>query len=76
MNTAVLNAFEYLIGLAVFGLVYLFLDPLIQIFNSSIGDGGNVNQFAMFIWAGSLIIYLVLGSFYFLNQLKEWEIER
>ena len=71
-GTGVFFAFDYLIGLAVFGFAYWVLNgilPGLQII--SVHDV--VYKLAMFFWGGSIVIYLVFGPFYFWNRLKEYD---
>ena len=64
---------DYLVGLAVFGFLYVILnDPIGIIWNNSL-TVTNI-EFAMFFWWGSLVIYLVFGAFRFLSDLREWDV--
>lgn len=70
--TGVTHAFDYLIGIAVFGFVYFIFNDPMQIFHSW-GVSLNIPnvEFVNYLWAGCLVIYLFFGLFYFLNILKE-----
>jgi len=71
-GTAVFYAFDYIIGLGVFGFIYLILNGFIPTFQD-ISSSGAVYDLAVFLWAASLIIYLIFGPFYFWNRLKEYQ---
>lgn len=70
-GTGVFYAFDYVIGLGVFGFVYWLLNGLLPHFNL-FNTSGLLYNIAMFFWGASFVIYLVLGPFYFWNKLKEW----
>jgi hypothetical protein len=70
-GTGVFFAFDYLIGLGVFGVVYWLLNGILPAFEV-MSSTGVVHDLANFLWWIVIIIYLVLGPFYFLNRLKEW----
>ena len=68
-TTGVVNLLDYLIGIPVFGAVYFILTDPLNMINSSIVA---TNQdWAMYLWAASLVIYLIFGAFWFLNRLRE-----
>lgn len=70
-GTGVFFAFDYLIGLGVFGFVYWLLNGILPIFEV-LSASGVVHDLANFLWWAVLLVYLVLGPFYFWNRLKEW----
>jgi hypothetical protein len=70
-GTGVFFAFDYLIGLAVFGFIYWLLNGILPAFEV-MSATGIVHDLANFLWWIVLVIYLVLGPFYFWNRLKEW----
>ena len=70
-STSVFHAFDYIIGLAVFGFIYALLNMILPSFEV-LSSTGVVHDFANFIWVGALVVYLVFGPFYFWNKLKEW----
>lgn len=73
--TAVGKAFDYMIGLALFGLTYwLFNSILLEFQIISVQD--DVYTFAWYLWHGTIVIYLVFGAFWFFNALKEWQYEQ
>jgi len=70
-GTGVFHAFDYLFSLGVFGFVYWLFNGIIPYF-MNISERGVVFDLANFLWGASLVIYLLLGPFYFWNKLKEW----
>jgi hypothetical protein len=70
-GTGVFYAFDYLIGLAMFGFVYWLLNGILPAFEV-MSSTGVVHDLANFLWWAVIIVYLVLGPFYFWNRLKEW----
>jgi hypothetical protein len=71
ISTGVVEAFDYMIGIAVFGFIWMILDDPMNLFNSSIGPLIDNNNWVMYFWAGTLIIYLVFGAFRFLSRIRE-----
>lgn len=72
-GTAVFHAFDYIIGLGVFGFVYWLLNGILPAFQV-MSTSGIIYQLAMFFWGGAAVIYLVFGPFYFWNKLKEYNV--
>lgn len=72
---SVVHAFEYLIGLAVFGLLYWLLNGILVEFKF-ISVTGYVYQFANYVWAAIIVIYLIFGMIYLWSRLKEWMVLR
>lgn len=72
-GTAVFYAFDYVIGLGVFGFTYWLLNGILPAFQV-MSTTGTIYQLAMFFWAGAVVIYLVFGPFYFWNKLKEYNL--
>ncbi len=70
-GNSVYYAFDYLIGLMVFGFIYWLLNGILPFFEV-MSSGGIVHDLANFLWWFVLVIYLVLGPFYFWNRLREW----
>jgi hypothetical protein len=70
-GTAVFYAFDYLIGLGVFGFVYVLLNMILPAFEV-LSSTGQVHDLANFLWTAVIIVYLVFGPFYFWNRLKEY----
>lgn len=74
-GTSVMYALEYLIGLAIFGLIWwLFNGILPTIGIVSVKD--DVYTLTNYLWGGSIIFYLVMGMFYFWRRIKEWIVYR
>lgn len=70
-GTGVTYAFDYLMGLAVFGFLFWLLNGILPAFNVfNLGD--YVYNLAMFFWGASFMIYLIFTPFYFWNRLKEY----
>lgn len=75
MGTAVMYAFEYLMGFPFFGLVYWIMNGiLVDLRSISVQD--TVFQYGNYIWAACVVIYIVFGIFYFIRRLKTWTIEK
>jgi len=72
--TAVSAVFEYIFGLATFGFFYWLLNGILVEFQG-VSETGTLYDFGMYLWAGSLIIYLIFGAFWLPRKLKEWEYE-
>lgn len=73
--TAVFHVFDYMFGIAAFGLLYYILNGIIPSIRS-VSLSGDILDWANYMWWGSLIVYLIFGAFYFLNALKLWQFER
>lgn len=74
-GTSVLYTFEYLMGLAVFGLIYWLLNGILPAF-SVISTKDDVYDMAMWAWRAAVVIYLLFGMFYFFRSIKTWVVER
>jgi len=71
--TSVIYAFEYMIGLAVFGFFYWLMNGILVEFQFiSVQD--TTYTLAMFFWAGILIVYIIFGIWYFIIRIKTWRI--
>ena len=69
-TTGIVKVFDYLIGLAVFGFVYFILANPVNILNNTLGPLVENNDWVMYLWYGSLVVYLIFGAFYFLSSVK------
>jgi hypothetical protein len=69
-KTSVFHAFDYLIGLVVFGFGYGIFSLVVMAF-FPLATSDSLYDYANFVWAGALVVYLVFGPFWFWNQLKE-----
>ena len=64
----------YLIGIGVFGFVYWLLDGVITLFiEAGIHQTGNAYDFILYVWVGSLIIYLIFGGIWVVRKYNERE---
>jgi len=70
-GTSVLYAFEYLMGLAIFGLIYYLLNGILPEF-ALISTQDDVYQFANWSWNAAVVVYLLFGMFYFFRSIKTW----
>lgn len=73
--TAVSSALDYFLGLGLFGGLYWFLNGLIVDLKPYAEDAELITL-ANWIWAGALILYLILGAFWLPRVLKEWQQEK
>lgn len=71
-KTSVGYAFDYLIGLALFALVYGILNGVIIDIRLIMPDN-DLQMFGDLIWRGSLVVYLVFGAFWLPSKIKIWE---
>ena len=69
-KTSVFHAFDYLIGLIVFGFGWgIFNTVIIVFFPLAISD--TLYAYANFVWAGALMVYLIFGPFWLWNKMRE-----
>lgn len=73
--TSVSYAFEILIGYAIFGLVFLLMGGIIDAM-APISLSGDVYDFAIYMWRGAVVVYLIFGAVYFWRQIRTWQIMR
>ena len=67
-------AIQYLVGIGVFGFVYWLLDGVISLFmDVGIHQTGSVLDFILYVWVGSLIIYLIFGGIWVVRKYNEAE---
>lgn len=71
-RTSVFYAFDYIFSLAIFGFLFTILSLIIIAF-ANIASSSTLKDFAMFMFYGSLIIFLIFGPFWFFNKLREWK---
>lgn len=69
-KTSVFYAFDYLIGLVVFGFIYGILNMIIPVF-ANINPSDDIWMYANFMWGAALFVYLIFGPFWFWNKIKE-----
>ena len=70
-GTSVIYAFEYMLGLVFFGLFYWIFNGILVEFRA-VSVQNDVYLFVNYLWAGSVVIYLVFGMFYFFRRIKTW----
>jgi len=61
---------SYIAGIAVFGFLYWILDGIreaVQVYSST----GGVYDLMSYLWAGSLVVYLIFGGWYVVRLYNE-----
>lgn len=71
MATSVMIALDYFFGLGVFGFIYWLLNGILPSF-MSISENTPIYTFAIWLWHGSLVLYLVFGIFWLPRKIKEY----
>jgi hypothetical protein len=71
MATTSIYAIEYFAGLFFFGLTYWLFNGILPAFRA-ISATGPVYDLANYIWYAAVVIYLVLGIWYFIIRIKSW----
>ena len=74
--TSVSAAFDYFLGLGIFGGLYWFLNGLVSDFSPYAMQDSDLITFANWLWAGALVIYLIIGAFWLPRTIKEYENKR
>jgi hypothetical protein len=69
-GTSIIYVFDYLIGLAVFGIFYAMWNGIL-VEMQTISSTSIVFDFVNMIWTGALVMYLVLGPFWLFNRIRE-----
>ena len=69
-KTSVFYAFDYLIGLVVFGFIFGILNLILPTF-AAINPSDDIWDYANFMWGAALLVYLIFGPFWFWNKIKE-----
>ena len=69
-GTSILYVLEYLLGFAVFGIIYWILNGIL-IDISTVATNNIVYDFSSMIWTGSLVIYIIVGVFWLPSKIKE-----
>jgi len=72
MATSVMIALDYFFGLAVFGFLYWLLNGIVPEF-MAISETNAIYNLAVWLWHGSLVLYLVFGIFWLPRKLKEYD---
>ena len=70
-GTSVLHVIEYFIGFPVFGIVYNFLNGIVVDMAVATGSNGDVYNYAMMFWTGSIAIYIIIGVFWLPGKIRE-----
>lgn len=71
-RTSVFYAFDYIFSIAIFGFLFTILSLIILPFAGIVGSS-DLKTFAMFMFYGSLMIFLIFGPLWFFNKLREWK---
>lgn len=66
-----IHVFEYLGGLAVFGIVYWLLDGIKSSISVATSHSGDISDLYYYIWAGVVIIYLLFGGIWLARKYAE-----
>ena len=74
-GTSVSYAFEYFIGLMVFGLLWWMFNGILPEIGV-VSVQGDVFRLSQYLWEGSVVVYLIFGMFYLWRRIKEWKILR
>ena len=69
--TSVIYAFDYIIGYFAFGLVYYILNGMLRPLGEATSSSPEVKTLALFLWAVALLFYMIFGSLFFLNKIRE-----
>jgi len=60
---------QYCVGIAVFGFVYYLLDGILEEFlNVGVHKTNLTFEFLFYMWAGSLIVYLIFGGWWVIRE--------
>ena len=68
---SVYHAMDYIFSLGVFGFMFFIFNLIVQVFATASGNG-TLQEFAGYMWYGTLIIFLIFGPFWFFNRLRDW----
>jgi len=71
-RTSVFYAFDYIFSIAIFGFLFTIFSLIIVQF-ANIAASSDLKSWAMFMFYGSLVIFLIFGPFWFFNKLREWK---
>ena len=69
------TALDYIFALGVVGFLIWLLHGIVIQFQG-VSETGNVYTLANYIWYGTPVIFLIMGTFWFMRKLKEWEYTR
>ena len=69
--------FQYMLGIGVFGVGYWLLNGILELFiGANVHETGNVYTLMMYLWTGSIIIYLIFGGYWMIRKYNESEYRR
>jgi len=66
-----IHVFEYLCGIAVFGFLYWLLSGIKEIIETSVGISGDTYTLYLYVWTGSIIVYLLFGGIWLARTYAE-----
>ena len=66
-----IHVFEYLSGLAVFGFLYWLLSGIRDEIIAGVTISGDIYDLYMYVWTGSIIIYLLFGGIWLARTYAE-----
>lgn len=67
----------YAVGIGVFGFAYWLLDGVLSLFiDVAYHQTGDVYNFLMYVWLGSLVVYLIFGGIWVARKYNELEYQR
>ena len=66
-----IHVFEYLCGLAVFGFLYWILNGIKDEIQTAVAPSGDVYDLYLYVWTGSVIIYLLFGGIWLIRKYAE-----
>jgi len=69
-GTSIIHVFDYLIGLAIFGIFYAMWNGIL-VELQTISTTNIVYDFVNMLWTGALVMYLILGPFWLFNRIRE-----
>lgn len=70
-GTSTLQVIEYLLGFPIFGIAYNFLNGILIDLIAATNSSGDVHNYAMMFWTGSIAIYLIIGVFWLPGKIRE-----
>ena len=68
--------FQYMLGLAAFGIVYYIADGILSSFlSTSVQKTGYVLTLFQYLWIGIIIIYLIFGGWWLIRKYNEMDMQ-
>lgn len=69
---SIIAVLDYLIGYVFFGIIYWLLNGvLVDLRVVSVTD--YVYDFANYVWAATVVLYIIFGTFWLIRKIKEIE---